>query len=321
MIDFSKLGTKEIHSSFEPRDIFMSLPTKDKQYEYPRDVQSEVWKHWFKNRDQKNSIIKMNTGSGKTVVGLIILQSCLDEGKGPVVYIVPDNYLVQQVCTEANKLGIKVVQDENDYDFMMKRAILVINIYKLVNGKSVFGMRSTNNIDIGSIIIDDTHACLETIDRQFSVNIPHDDKEAYNDVIEIFKTTLQSYSEQQYQEVVELQYPKSSILVPFWSWQENIQKVRNVLCQHIEKDFVKFHFPLIDDCLITCNCVISASFIEITPKCIPIEKITNFEQAERRIFMSATLADDSVFLPQWDLNIKILPISLHQRRQMILVID
>jgi superfamily II DNA or RNA helicase len=106
MIDFSKLGTKIIHSSFEPRDIFMSLPTKDKQYEYPRDVQSEVWKRWFENRSQKNSIIKMNTGSGKTVVGLTILKSCLDEGKGPVVYVASDNYLVQQVYAEAINWGL-----------------------------------------------------------------------------------------------------------------------------------------------------------------------------------------------------------------------
>lgn len=30
----------------------------------------------------------MNTGSGKTVVGLMILQSCLSEGKSAAVYVV-----------------------------------------------------------------------------------------------------------------------------------------------------------------------------------------------------------------------------------------
>jgi hypothetical protein len=101
-----------------------------------------------------------------------------------------------------------------------------------------------------------------------------------------------------------MKYPKSSILIPFWNWQDKIQKVKNVLRKYINKDFVKFNFPLIDDCLITCNCVISARCIEITPKCIPIEKITSFEQAERRIFMSATLADDSVFVTAMGLNHK-----------------
>src|SRR5659263_243368 len=252
MIDFSKLGVKTTPSSVEPRDIFMSLPTKNKCYEYPRDVQSEVWKHWFAKRNQKNTIIKMNTGSGKTVVGLTILKSCIDEGNGPAVYVVPDNYLVQQVCAEAEKLGIKVVQDEDDYDFMRNRAILVINIHKLINGKSVFGMRTTNNIFIGSILIDDAHACLETIDTQFAINIPVTD-EAYDSMVKVFETALKTYSDQKYQEIVELQDPRSSMLVPFWAWQSKIQEIRTVLHKYMAKDFIMFHLPLIEDCLETVS--------------------------------------------------------------------
>ena len=82
----SKLSGISSKKPVEPREIFMSLPQKDKRYEYPRDVQSEVWKKWFGIRDCKNCIVKMNTGSGKTVVGLMILQSCLNEGKGPATH-------------------------------------------------------------------------------------------------------------------------------------------------------------------------------------------------------------------------------------------
>lgn len=56
----------------------------------------------------------MNTGSGKTVVGLMILQSCLNEEKGPAVYVVPDKYLVTQVCAEARRLGIQTATDRDD---------------------------------------------------------------------------------------------------------------------------------------------------------------------------------------------------------------
>ena len=110
-INFSKLQSSSNNTSIHPRDIFMALPTKNKNYGYPRDVQTEVWKQWFDKRSEKNIIIKMNTGSGKTVVGLTILQSCLNEGKGPAIYVVPDNFLIKQVCDEAAKLGIKVAYD------------------------------------------------------------------------------------------------------------------------------------------------------------------------------------------------------------------
>ena len=46
-IDFSKLLKSTKSDDIEPRDIFMALPGKDKKYEYPRDVQSDVWKKWF----------------------------------------------------------------------------------------------------------------------------------------------------------------------------------------------------------------------------------------------------------------------------------
>ena len=59
-----------------------------------------------------------------------------------------------------------------------------------------------------------------------------------------------------------------------------------------QNKFVYFNFPLIDDCLSSCNCVITSRNIEIMPKGIYISNISGFENAMRRIFMSATLADD-----------------------------
>lgn len=43
------------------------------------------------------------------------------------------------------------------------------------------------------------------------------------------------------------------------------------------------------------HCYISAKEISIIPNCTPIQKITSFDEAKRRIYMSATLPDDSPF--------------------------
>jgi hypothetical protein len=302
-INFSRLHVGNKQNTIEPRDIFMALPAKDKNYGYPRDVQSEVWKLWFEKRFEKNIIIKMNTGSGKTVVGLAILQSCLNEGKGPVVYVVPDNYLVQQVCAEADRLGIKTTGKEEDYIFTSKKGILVINIHKLVNGKSVFGMRQSGNIQIGSIIVDDVHACLDTIEQQYTVNIPVS-HQLYDKIISKIGEPLKSYQEQAYVDIIENQDPRHNILLPFWVWQNNCNEIYQFITdgEYSDEKFVVFNLPLIKDNWKTCNCVISARGIEITPKCISISKITSFAQAERRVYMSATLADDSVFVSGIGLN-------------------
>ena len=97
-IDFGKLNTgNNVNTILQPRELFTALPNKKEgKFQYPRDVQSQVWDSWFKRREESDLVIKMNTGSGKTIVGLLILKSSLNENKVPAAYIVPDNYLVQQ---------------------------------------------------------------------------------------------------------------------------------------------------------------------------------------------------------------------------------
>jgi len=301
MIDFTKLGADKQRTHIEPRDIFMSLPSRDKKYEYPRDVQSEVWKSWFEERDKKNTIIKMNTGSGKTVVGLIILQSCLNEGKGPAVYVVPDKYLVQQVCSEAKHLGIKTATDKTDIDFLRNQSILVINIQTLINGRSGFGMRADHNVEIGSVLIDDVHACLADIENQYTISIPAG-CDAYNSILQLFAESIKSQSENKYDDITTSPDSYSSVLVPFWDWQNKQNEVKSIIKNIEQDDAVKFSYPLIRDCLAISNCMITAKKIEISPSCIPIHKISSFERAERRIFMSATLVDDTVFVTALGLN-------------------
>src|SRR5690554_6157054 len=134
MFDFSKLSKKSTQQpTTDPRSIFQTLPkTKPEKYEYPRDVQAEVWSQWHGRRNEQNLLIKLNTGGGKTTVGLCILQSCLNESKGPAVYVAPNDLLVAQVMEEAKELGIRVTDDIKNHDFRIGNAIYVCNTHKVV---------------------------------------------------------------------------------------------------------------------------------------------------------------------------------------------
>ena len=82
MVDLSKVTLKKKKDIINPLAIFSSLPGKSEKYNgYLRNVQGEVLNQWFESRDKKDNIIKMNTGSGKTTVALLILQSCLNIGQ------------------------------------------------------------------------------------------------------------------------------------------------------------------------------------------------------------------------------------------------
>lgn len=299
-LDFNKIRNRDKGSKIlSPRDIFMSLPNKSEKYLYPRDVQTEVWNSWFSKRNKKDLIIKMNTGSGKTVVGLLILKSCIEEGKGPAVYVVPDSYLIKQVMDEAERLGLNVTDNADSVDVIRNKAILVINIQKLVNGKSIFGLRDSNNIPINSILIDDVHACISTTNNQFTLRISNN-TDLYNELMPLFNEALKQQSENEW---LNLTFNEpTTMLLPFWCWQDNISKIIEILHKHKNDKNLLFKYDLIKDCLPYCDCICSNSYIEITPKSIPISKIESFENAERRIFMSATLADDSPFLSHFNIK-------------------
>lgn len=301
MIDFSQLGMNSNQKTINPRDIFMKLSQKNAKFQYPRDVQGEVWKQWFEQRNNKDTIIKMNTGSGKTIVALMILQSCLNEGVGPAIYVVPDKYLVKQVIEQAREVGIKVVDSETDLDYQRKKSILVTSIQKLVNGKSVFGLREDNNYSIGSIIIDDMHACVGTIQEQFMVVIPKS-SEMYDAITNLFYDVMNMQAEGRFADIIEERNVFDNMLVPFWSWQDKSNEIYKILSQNSGTECLQFKWNLIKDSLKLSHCYISARGISIVPNCTPMHKIKSFDDAKRRIYMSATLPDDSPFMTVMGIN-------------------
>lgn len=140
MLDFDALGKGGPGAKvIPPRKIFTTL-VRHPRFKFPSANQGEVLDKWFEVRNRADNTIKMNTGSGKMLVGLLALQSSLNEDVGPAVYVAADNYLVRQVLQEATDLGIKATDDPASGAFTSNEAILVTNIYRLFNGKSVFGV-------------------------------------------------------------------------------------------------------------------------------------------------------------------------------------
>ncbi len=295
-INFGKLTSSNASNTVvPPREIFTALPKKKEGlFQYPRDVQSQVWDAWFLRREEKDLIIKMNTGSGKTVVGLLILKSCLNEGKSPAVYIVPDNYLVKQVIGEAENLGIEITEDVNSPLFLSGKAILVVNIHKLVNGLSVFGVGDEGaRIKIGSLIVDDAHACLDTIEDQFTLSVKSSSP-AYSKIYTCLESSLH---EQCASKALEIKAGDRNayMQVPFWIWHKELDNIVKILIENkTQDDNIRFAWPLIKESIKLSRCVVTAQEIEISPHCIPISVMPSISSAARKIFMTATLVDDSI---------------------------
>ena len=92
MVDFKKLLGKEVKlNENDPLLIFKRLD-KESDKAYLRPNQERILSEWKKEYlGRKDTIVKLHTGEGKTLVGLLMLQSSMTAGLGPCIYLCPDN--------------------------------------------------------------------------------------------------------------------------------------------------------------------------------------------------------------------------------------
>lgn len=297
-IDFSGMLDNDDEDVLHPREVFFTLD-REPGFSFPRDIQTEVMNHWFDNRDQPDNVVKLNVGSGKTLVGLLLLQSSINEGKGPALYVAPDKQLSQQVVMEAEALGLEVTDDPRDADYAAGEKICVVNVYKLFNGKSVFGV-GASRINIGTVVIDDAHACVSTITDQFRISL-RNTHEAYGKIFQILSEDLKGYNPARFLDV-EASDPRAHMEVPFWSWASHQDDILRALHESRADDALQFTFPLLKEILPQCRCVIGGQHLEIEPYFPATDLIQSFRRATRRIYMTATLSDDSVISTHFGAN-------------------
>ena len=291
-LDFGKLNAGIAVKQTDPRKIFTTLK-RDARFKRPLDEQADVLDAWYARRTAKDLTIKMNTGGGKTVVGLLCLQSSLNENIKPAVYITPDPFLVTQVLQEAKLLGIPATNDERNPEFLAGRSILVANVHKLFNARSVFGV-GERKIPIGAIVIDDAHACLGVVHEQFSIKCEFG-AAVYNGLLDVFETDLAHQSPTGLLDI-KARDPSIVMMVPYWAWQARQEEVIKLLHAERASAELEWSWPLLKECIPLCSCIFGGDRLEIAPRFVPIERIPAFSGALRRIYMTATLADDSILV-------------------------
>lgn len=111
-MDFRELRRKHARPDpIGPEEIFRRKP-KPPGIDDLYSSQAEVLRHWFNHRTKRDTVIKLHTGGGKTLVGLLIGQSVINEIHGPILYLVPNLQLVDQVLAKAHDYSIPAVQYE-----------------------------------------------------------------------------------------------------------------------------------------------------------------------------------------------------------------
>ena len=175
VVDFDEMRRAKAKAPpTSPREIFTRLP-KPAGLNDLYASQAEVLDGWYKRRAEKDLVLKLPTGGGKTLVGLLIGQSALNEKKGPVAYFAPTTQLVQQALDKSVEYGIPAVPYVRQKPLATEFAIGVEkqsrrSYESLFNGRSRFGVRGAGNPieKIGVAVLDDAHAALSSVRDAFT---------------------------------------------------------------------------------------------------------------------------------------------------------
>lgn len=304
MVDFDKLRTKKKKTkAIEPADIFRRLP-KPPGINDLYTSQAEVLQAWFERRQERDVVVKLHTGGGKTLVGLLMAQSTLNETTEPVLYLAPTVQLVNQTLEKAKALGIHAVaykpgQPLND-DFVNANAVMVGTYKSLFNGRSKFGIRGDSQPQgVSAVILDDAHAAFSVVRESFTLDVKAgDDRDRYESLTGLFRKAFKDTDRVGTFDDIVTGSEFSVLEVPYWAWHEKLDAVREQLKSDAEK--YALVWPLLRDQLHLCHALISRDAFTITPILPLVNAFPTFFDAPRRIYMSATIADDSDIVRTFD---------------------
>lgn len=309
MVDFKKLGGGGRKSkAIDPIDIFRRLP-KPPGINDLYTSQADVLKAWFTRRAERDVVVKLHTGGGKTLVGLLMAQSSLNQSGEPVLYLVPTTQLVNQTLEKAKLYGINAVpyvpmSPLND-EFLNANSIMVATYSALFHGKSKFGVRgsSTPPIKVSAVILDDAHAAFSVIRSAFTLNVSKKkNKELYESLAGLFRLAFRDIDKLGSFDDVVAGNDFGVIEVPYWAWREKLDAARELL--RVDTSEYDLIWPFLRDNLHLCHALVSRSNFSITPILPLVNALPTFFDAPRRIYMSATIADDSEIVRTFDASVK-----------------
>ena len=259
--------------------------------------QADVLREYTETALEESDVaFELPTGSGKTLVGILLGEWRRRKFRERVVYLCPTNQLVNQVVEQAtSKYGVKVngfTGKKKDYDsaitseYLNCEAIAITSYSALFNTNPFFA-----NPHI--IILDDAHSAENYIASQWSIRITRNDsKTLYLALVTALKGVLPPTD---YQKLID---GDSS------AWDSNwvdkiptplinplIPELVSIIDVHVADSDLRYSWGLLRTHLDACHVYIGTRELLIRPLLPPTHTHSPFVNAKQRIYMSATLGE------------------------------
>ena len=292
--------TKKVENNIfsTPQEMFQD--NKLKSIKGILDYQSQMLDNYLKtiNGDtivDRNVALELPTGSGKTLVGLLIGEFHRRKYKRKCLFLFPTNQLVSQVCHQAREqYGIETIPfigKQADYDVQYKSKYLLTEAIGVTTYSSFFATNSFFD-DPEILIFDDVHSSEEYIVDNWSLEISRQDHPVlFSQVVEFLSDVIGDSGSSRLNQ----DNPYSSELMnwtdmlPRPKLAEKCKGLYDILQAGARDNSLRYSWGRIADHLAECQIYLSWASILIRPYIPPTETHQAFRQTKQRIFMSATL--------------------------------
>ncbi len=275
------------------QELWNTLDRNKVKFEYTRGHQLKLLEAVYQEFEAgkcKDLALSLPTGTGKTVIGLMLAYFTMLNKGVKSIYLCPNKFLCDQVLSEAKDLGTPAVRLYGSWSglsqaertsFLNGRAIGIATYSTLFNSAPKIG-------DIGLIIMDDVHASGDAVISNWNIKITRSEnpllyQETYEAVYPFLnreqKTALDSRPSRV--ELVEMLYSKQ--------WLNVIDDIIAIFDSHIKDDQLKYTWGWSRSKIENYVCLLSYQTFEIRPITPPSSTIDEFRKASFRVYMSATI--------------------------------
>lgn len=288
--DFTETSIPE-----NPENLFHTLRERAPEIKHLWSQQADVLRTYHQEHlDTSNIAIELPTGTGKTLIGLLIAEWRRRARNERIAYLCPTRQLARQVHKQAKSYGIQtsvLIGKQRNYprqqfsDYQSSRTIAVTTY------SAVFNVNPRIK-DAQTLILDDVHAGENFIASMWSVEVARlEASDLYFALLKLLRDTLDASV---YNDLLDAEWePQKAArveLVPGTVARCQASAIRDLLDEHLQSntrpkyawDTIKGHFE-------ACNIFISWDGFLIRPFIPPTRVHPAFNQAKQRVYMSATL--------------------------------
>ncbi|MGI8404681.1 MAG: DEAD/DEAH box helicase family protein [Thermomicrobiales bacterium] len=299
-INFDSLSTDSPNQRIiDPLALFRSLKVKDPTINDLWLAQGDALRDWDDVRQDQDVAIVLNTGAGKTLVGLLAARSIVNETSSPVIYACSSIQLIEQTASKAKGSGLEVstyFRGEFSNDLYHRRAAPCVTTYQaLLNGHSRFADEG-----LAAVVFDDAHTTGHLLRDQFTLHISRSAlPNLYANLTSLFRPYFAHISEEmEYMETIEDRGRSSIVLVPPFAVH---QIASDLLKELFDADLgnttdTKFAWAHLRNHIELCAVLVSAAEVTFTPVIVPAGILSCFGPGVRRLYLSATLTAQDDFL-------------------------